>query len=191
MGCNEHNKNINKTFIIEGDDIVNGDTFISTGYTVGNDLILSSNTGNLINISLPVYIDNDTYVTGGTYNNGLLTLINNSGVTFDVSGFTDCGGVYTNQIISCDGDAVIQLSTGETIFNTSIIPDVDVNIDIGSQLKRFREINTYSGSSTYWTASTSLTTSMVDLGVDSMGNNRQITADNSLIQNDVLNGGSY
>jgi hypothetical protein len=102
-----------------------------------------------------------------------------------------CTAVYTNELISCDGDATIQLSTGETIFNTSIMPDIDGGIDVGSPLRRFREINTYSGTSTYWTATTSVTTPMLDLGLDSLGNPRQITADSSVIQNDTLFGGTY
>jgi hypothetical protein len=32
---------------------------------------------------------------------------------------------------------------------------------------------------------------MLDLGVDSLGNGRQITANNSVIQNDTLLGGVY
>ena len=102
-----------------------------------------------------------------------------------------CTAVYTNELISCDGDSTIQLSTGETIFNTSIMPSIDGGIDLGSPLRRFREINTYSGTSTYWTATTSVTTPMLDLGLDSSGNTRIITADNSVIQNDTLFGGIY
>ena len=102
-----------------------------------------------------------------------------------------CTAVYTNELISCDGDATIKLSTGETIFNTSIIPSTDGTIDVGTPARRFREVNTYSGTSTYWTSTTSVTTPMLDLGLDSSGNTRQITADNSVIQNDILFGGSY
>ena len=32
---------------------------------------------------------------------------------------------------------------------------------------------------------------MLDLGLDSSGNTRQITADNSIIQDDDLNGGNF
>lgn len=102
-----------------------------------------------------------------------------------------CTAVYTNEVISCDGDAVIQLGSGETIFNTAIMPTVDGTIDVGTPVRRFREVNTYSGTSTYWTATTSVTTAMLDLGLDSSGNTRQITANNSVIQNDILLGGSY
>ncbi len=102
-----------------------------------------------------------------------------------------CTAVYTNEVISCDGDAVIQLSTGETIFNTAIMPTIDGTIDVGTPSRRFREVNTYSGTSTYWTATTSVTTAMLELGLDSSGNTRTITANNSVIQDDILNGGGF
>lgn len=103
-----------------------------------------------------------------------------------------CTAVYTNLIISCDGDAQIDITnSGETIFNTNIVPLTDATIDLGSTARRFRDVNTVSGTSTYWTATTSVTTAMLDLGVDSSGNTRQITANNSIIQNDTLLGGTY
>ena len=103
-----------------------------------------------------------------------------------------CTAVYTNLIISCDGDAKIDITnSGETIFNTNIVPLTDATIDLGSTARRFRDVNTVSGTSTYWTATTSVTTAMLDLGVDSSGNTRQITANNSIIQNDTLLGGTY
>ncbi len=103
-----------------------------------------------------------------------------------------CTAVFTNSIISCDADAIIDLSiSGETIFNTSIVPLNDATINLGSPVRRFRIINGVSGSTTYWTATTSVTTAMLDLGLDSSGNTRQITANNSIIQNDTLLGGTY
>jgi hypothetical protein len=102
-----------------------------------------------------------------------------------------CTAIYTNTIISCSGDAEIILGTGQTIFNTSIIPLLDATIDIGIPLQRFRDINTVSGTSSVWTSTISVTTPLLDLGLDSSGNTRQITADNSIIQDDFLNGGVY
>jgi hypothetical protein len=104
---------------------------------------------------------------------------------------TACTHVVTNEVISCSGDSRIQLSSGQTIFNTSIVPDVDATIDVGKPLKRFRNINTVSGTSSVWTSTVKVTTPMLDLGVDSLGNGRQITANNSVIQNDTLLGGVY
>ena len=102
-----------------------------------------------------------------------------------------CTAIYTNTIISCSGDAEIILGTGQTIFNTSIIPLLDATIDIGIPLQRFRDINTVSGTSSVWTSTISVTTPLLDLGLDSSGNTRQITADNSIVQDDFLNGGVY
>lgn len=102
-----------------------------------------------------------------------------------------CTAVYTNELISCDGDAIITLGSGSTTFNTSIIPSVDGTIDIGYPSQRFRNINTISGTSTVWTSTTSVTTAALNLGIDSGGNTRIITADNSVIQNDTLFGGTY
>lgn len=102
-----------------------------------------------------------------------------------------CTAVFTNEVISCDGNANIILGSGETIFNTSIIPLVDGTIDLGITGRRFRSINTVSGTSTFWTYTTSVTTAALNLGLDSNGDLRIITADNSIIQNDSLNGGQY
>jgi len=102
-----------------------------------------------------------------------------------------CTAVYTNSIISCSGDAEIILSSGQTIFNASIIPLLDSVIDLGVPLQRFRNINTVSGTSSIWSSTISVTTPLLDLGLDTLGNPRQITADNSIIQDDFLNGGDY
>jgi hypothetical protein len=102
-----------------------------------------------------------------------------------------CTAIYTNEVISCDGDATIELGTGFTMFNTNIIPTADGTIDIGYPSQRFRNINTISGTSTVWTSTTSVTTAALILGLDSSGNSRTITADNSVIQNDILFGGTY
>ena len=102
-----------------------------------------------------------------------------------------CTAVYTNLIISCSGDSQIHLSSGETMFNTSINPIVDATIDVGIPSRRFRDINTVSGTSSVWASTIKVNTPMLDLGLDSLGNLRQITADNSIIQNDTLLGGTY
>lgn len=112
-------------------------------------------------------------------------------VTGDTVIISACTAVYTDKIISCSGDAEIELLLGQTVFNTSIIPRYDATIDLGVPLQRFRDINTVSGTSTVWSSTISVTTPLLDLGVDSLGNIRQITANNSIIQDDLLNGGIY
>lgn len=100
-----------------------------------------------------------------------------------------CTAVYTNAIISCDSDSEITLNPTEIIINKNLVPS-DLNIDLGNMTKRFRNINTVSGSSTFWSSNT-VSTLKVDLGLDSSGEQRIITADNSLISNDILSGGGY
>ena len=56
---------------------------------------------------------------------------------------------------------------------------------------RFRNINTISGTSTVWTSTDRVITPNLDLGLDSSGNTRTITANNSIIQDDCLLGGTY
>ena len=47
-----------------------------------------------------------------------------------------CTAVYTDAIISCSGDAEIDLLSGQTVFNTSIIPRYDGIIDLGVPITR-------------------------------------------------------
>jgi hypothetical protein len=74
-----------------------------------------------------------------------------------------CDGVHTNELLSCDGDATIYLSTGETQFNTSITSSGDGEIDLGLPVRRFRN-NTISGASTVWISSIKIITPTLDLG---------------------------
>ena len=104
---------------------------------------------------------------------------------------TACTGVYTNEIIGCDSDATISLGPNDIVINKNILPNVDATIVAGSPTFRFREINTISGSSTTWSSSQKITTPILDLGLDSELNNRTITANNSIIQNDIINLGEY
>jgi hypothetical protein len=102
-----------------------------------------------------------------------------------------CTAIFTNNLISCSGDSQIHLTSGATIFNTSILPEIDNDIDAGTPLKRFRDINTVSGTSSVWTSTVKVNTPTLDLGNDSQGNLRQITANNSIVHDDTLLGGTY
>lgn len=110
--------------------------------------------------------------------------------TGETSVFSACTAIFSDAVISCSGDAQIELLSGETIFNTNLVPLIDGNIDLGTNTKRFRDINTISGSSTVW-VSTSINTTSINLGLDSGGNARIITADSSVLADDTLLGGSY
>jgi hypothetical protein len=102
-----------------------------------------------------------------------------------------CTAVFTDSVISCTSYSQINLYSGITEFNTNLVPDLDATIDVGTSIKRFRDINTVSGTSSVWTSTIKVTTPMLDLGNDSQGNLRQITANNSIIQDDILLGGSF
>ena len=110
--------------------------------------------------------------------------------TGDSSSISACTSVSTNNLISCDFDSSISLS-GDIITNKSIIPLIDSVDDIGAENRRFRKVNTLSGESTVWYSSEKIITPQLDLGLDDEGNQRIITANNSIIQNDLLNGGIY
>jgi len=112
-------------------------------------------------------------------------------MTADTPTISACTAVYTDLVISCSGDSEIHLSSGETIFNTSINPIIDATIDVGIPARRFRDINTVSGTSSVWTSTIKVNTPMLDLGLDSQSNLRQITANNSIIEDDFLNGGNF
>jgi hypothetical protein len=81
--------------------------------------------------------------------------------------------------------------TGNTFVSGNIEPLNDNSSDLGTSLKRFRDINTVSGTTSYWVATVKVITPELDLGNDSLGNPRTITANNSIIQNDTLQGGTY
>lgn len=105
--------------------------------------------------------------------------------------YTAATGVYTNQLVSVDGNSNIQMGTGNTTFNTNIMASGDNTVNLGSIIKRFRNINTVSGMTSVWNVSTTLISPNLNLGVDSDGLTRIITADNSIIEEDALIGGNY
>lgn len=88
-----------------------------------------------------------------------------------------------------------EIELGETTDTLSGLTSVNATTftgdDIGTETKRFRSVNTISGSTTYWSVSEELQTPLINLGDDSQGNSRLITADNSVIQSDTLFGGEY
>ena len=143
-------------------------------------------------------------VTGGSFNNitNILTLNNITGGSIFVSGFTSFTGgsgsclseIYVNEISSCLSAITVNneliVLSGITLTE-NLVPSSDAQYDIGTPIKRFRQINTVSGTSSYWTSTTKVITPELDLGLDSFGNSRIINADNSIIQNDILSGGTF
>ena len=103
----------------------------------------------------------------------------------------NCTGFSTNLIVSCSGDTSIELSTDDIIFSGNVIPAITDTYVVGTPTRRFRDINTISGTSTVWTSTVQVVTPNLNLGLDSLNNSRIITANNSIIQNDILTGGNY
>jgi hypothetical protein len=98
--------------------------------------------------------------------------------------------VKANIIEACDSDNTIILTSGETQFNKTITP-INNDIDLGLNNKRFRNINSISGNTSYWESTIKITTPVLDLGLDLSGDIRKITAENSIIVDDILFGGNY
>lgn len=87
---------------------------------------------------------------------------------------------------------IISACTDNTInVGSSLTPIVDNSVDIGTSLRRYREVNTVNGMSTIWASTVRVITPEVTLGYDSQGELRILNANSSILQNDVINGGSY
>jgi hypothetical protein len=102
-----------------------------------------------------------------------------------------CTAVYTNRLISCDDNGTTIFLSDKVEVSRSIVPLIDAMNDLGIPSLRFRNINTVSGTSSVWTSTQKVITPEIDLGLDSQGNHRIITADSSIVQNDDINGGYY
>lgn len=120
--------------------------------------------------------------TGGTVNGNLT-------VTGNIINCDSGSTVYTETIIACESGVTI--NNAITVYQTEILPTSDNLINFGSPTRRYRNVNTVSGTSTVWTSTGVIYTPILDLGLDSSGNTRIITADSSIIQNDLLDGGNY
>ena len=99
------------------------------------------------------------------------------------------GTTFTDVIDPCTTSVTI--NSNFSVFQNETLPTSDGTKDLGSPTRRFRDINTISGTSTVWTSTDRVITPNLDLGQDSLSNPRVITADNSIIQDDILNGGSF
>jgi hypothetical protein len=105
---------------------------------------------------------------------------NDSSVLFE-STISACTGIYTSNLFGCS----------DISLHNNLIPNIDNSVNLGTTIKRFRDVNTVSGTSTVWTSINVVNTPNLNLGLDSQNNQRIITADNSIIQHDVLFGGVY
>jgi hypothetical protein len=116
-----------------------------------------------------------------------------TGIVYRIGGDVPVNPIFQSGITVEDTFVVENISAVTTNINiySDILPDSDNTIDLGSDLKRFRDINTVSGTSSYWTSTVKVSTPELDLGYDNLGDLRIINANNSIIQNDILVGGLY
>ena len=122
-----------------------------------------------------------------------------SGTTLTLSGdltvdgnIINCGSgstLYTENIVACETGVTI--NNAFTVYPTEVQPTSDNLISLGTPSRRWRNVNTVSGTSTVWTSTGIIYTPILNLGQDLSGNTRIITAESSIIQDDILNGGSY
>ena len=101
--------------------------------------------------------------------------------------FTACTGIWTSNIYGCS-PLTIQ---DQLNLNGDVLPNSDSTINLGATLNRFRNINTVSGTSSIWTSTVKVITPSVDLGLDSNNESRVINANNSILQDDILMGGTF
>ena len=87
-----------------------------------------------------------------------------------------CSAYTTNLLFSCDGSKTFTFSGNTITPYKDIVPENDGQINIGTPIRRFRDINTISGTSTVWTSTNEVITPNLNLGVDSQGDLRIITA---------------
>jgi len=122
------NNNNNTNFSVTINDFsgltINGNLNV-TGNTTTNNL-----TANTISASTYLNLPIDVFVTGGTYSNGSATFTNNTGGTFNVTGFYTGETSYVNSLTTGTG-----LSANTTTGNINIIntdPDQVVTISGGT-----------------------------------------------------------
>lgn len=100
--------------------------------------------------------------------------------------------IYTNFIEPCDPLSGVTIAGIVTFLpNPTVQPTIDDSVTLGTTIRRFRDINTVSGTSTVWTSTNQVITPNLNLGLDGLGEQRTINANNSIIQDDTLLGGSY
>ncbi len=122
-------------------------TYTYTGNTNSlNGIVGVNSTGELFNTGYKVSsLTGDTFVTGGTYSNGIATFTNNTGGTFSLSGFytgaTDVrvtGGTYSNGVTTFTNNtggtfSITGYSTGTTVSGFIPYTGATTSIDLNSQ----------------------------------------------------------
>jgi hypothetical protein len=107
--------------------IFTADVFVSGNTTIANDLIT-----NTISASTYYNLPTDIRVTGGTYSNGSATFTNNTGGTFNVSGFFTGYTNVVNSVTTGTGLSGNSTTGNITLINTS--PDQVVTLTEGTNI---------------------------------------------------------
>lgn len=97
--------------------------------------------------------------------------------------------IFTDTIDPCTSGVTI--NSNFTVYQDITQPTSDNTKSFGTPNRRFRDVNTVSGTSTVWASTDRVITPVLHLGLDSQSNNRIITANNSIIQDDLLDAGDY
>lgn len=164
-----------------------GETF--TGNNIGaNNIIIGTN------ISLPNARANGINIGGVLFGSGTYSATaGDPSIVANSTGKIGINVVTPTEALHVSGNTLIngQLTANTVNATTSILPTQDITVNIGTPANRFREVNTYSGTTTIWSATTIIYSPTLDLGLDSLGNSRILTANSSILNNDVLLGGSY
>lgn len=147
-----------------------------------NRLLVIDNTG------LIEYRDVNTIASSGETVNSYIYNNQNTFIIGRADGVQLSATFNTVTGLTVNGNLFI---SGNTETSADLLTSSDGISDIGSPIKRFRKINTLSGTSTVWTSTNKVITPQIDLGLDVNNNSRVITANNSIIQNDILNGGTF
>lgn len=184
--------------------ISSADTF-TTGATLVGDTVQFDTTATLNAYSVdlsPILTDDNFYTTGSTLIGNTIYYDRTdslSAYTTDLTDFSFSGGsgncitdLFVTNMYGCSPITVhdnLILLSGLT-FSGDFVPDSDGSGNIGTPAKRFREVNTISGTSSYWT-STTVSATTINLGLDTEGNPRILNADSSILNNDCLEGGIY
>ena len=135
MSCISNSSNINETFIIEPLAI---DDIFTTGATLIGDIIYFNRTDILsaYTANLSTLVTNDTYVTGMTFSNNMITVTRNDNVAISASINTLTGLTITGSLSATtfygDGSHLTGISTGETYTNTGATPSAFGGIASGS-----------------------------------------------------------
>ena len=146
--------------------------------------IVTGTEQDILSACTAIYTNSIENCSGNTLdiNSSILSTNDINATNITLSGvLSACTGIYTSNLYGCSPITI----------HDDLLPLNDGGSDLGTPVKRFRDVNTISGTSTVWTSTNRIITPELDLGLDSSGNTRTITANNSIIQDDILNGGDY